>query len=422
MKKKNFFAVVLSSLFMCSGVWAQDTTYFQLGQGVNLSLNEGDYLFSFGGNMKSDYTYLYDTSQLISGRHGFELQRAQFSLLGKAKQEKMTFFILADFVNTWALLEAWVGFDLANEKLFIAAGQKLVNTNNRELNKHQNFFQFVQPSLVSTRFAGLGREFGLFLDGKFAVADVVLKPSIAITSGDGLNSFGSGTTDRFDYGGAKFGGRVEILPLGEFSDGNDFLGSDLAFESAPRVSLGGSFTTNQGASHPVGEGHGYFLFYSQIQPDGSFRTAYPNYQKIYADLIFKYSGFNLGLEYVNAFGSEIKGLFTDTNASNQTPIYSGDIAKFLALGSGMNVQAGYLFKNLWALDVRYSSISPEFKNESASVLTEQEAYTVGVSKFLKGQAMKVQVNADFLNSKQRVNTTLVEKGEIRGSIALQVIF
>lgn len=420
MKKSLITGFLMSTLVFGSS--AQSSTNFELGKGLNLSLNNGDYSFSIGGSIKPTYSYTRDTSTLITGRHQFSMQQAQFSLLGNAKNEKLTFYILADFVQTWALLEAWAGFNLLENQLFISAGQKLVNTNNKELNKHQNYFQFVNPSLVSLNFANLGREFGLFIEGDFQLGKIVFKPSINITSGDGINSFGSGTTDRFDYGGAKFGGRLEILPLGIFSLDNNFLGVDLARETNPKLSIGGSFSTNQGASEAVGEGHGHFLFYSQIDEDGLFRNAYPNYQKIYADLVFKYSGFNFGFEYVNTFGSEIKGLYTDTEPNMQTPIYQFDIAHYLILGSGYNVQTGYITKSNWSFDIRYSQITPEFDPEVLSMLTNQEEFTFGISKFLKGQAMKIQVNGGFLTFDQLNGNVFEQKSDFSASTALQVIF
>lgn len=420
MTKSLITGLMLSVLVF--GLSAQSSSNFEMGKGLNLSLNNGDYTFSLGGNMKPTYGYMRDTSALISSKHRFNMQQAQFSLLGHGKNEKLTFYILADFVQTWSLLEAWAGFDLMNNQLFISAGQKLVNTNNKELNRHQNYFQFVNPSLVSLNFANLGREFGLFIEGNFEIGSLVIKPSLNITSGDGINSFGNGTTDRFDYGGAKLGGRLELLPLGNFSDDNDFLGADLAREKNPKFSIGGSFSTNQGASEQVGEGHGYFLFYSQIDENGVFRNAYPNYQKIYADFVFKYNGFNAGFEYVNSFGTEIKGLYTDADPVSQTPIYQSDIAKYLTLGNGFNIQAGYLLKSNWSFDARYTQVSPEFADEGLSILTNQEELTFGISKFLKGQAMKIQVNGGFLTFDQYNGNTFIEQRDFTASTALQVIF
>lgn len=401
---------------------AQDSTYFDMGKGLQLSLSDGDYLFTIGGNIKTSYAYLRDTSALVTSKHQFNVQRAQFIFQGNAKNERLTFYLQTDFVTAMSLMEAWVGYDAVPERVFVAVGQKLVNTNNAELNRHQNFFQFVNPSLVSTNFARLGREFGLFVDVRHALGQFVIKPSIAITSGDGLNSFGNGTTDRFDYGGAKFGGRLELLPFGDFSEGNDFMGSDLAREKTPKLAIGGSFTTNQGASEAVGEGHGQFVFYSQIQPDGSFRNAYPNYQKIYLDLVFKHRGFSAGAEFANAYGSEIKGLFTDTDPVNQTPIYRSQIARYLALGRGYNVQGGYLTKNFWSFDVRHTVIEPEFPTDVRSVMVNQQETTVGITKFLKGQALKVQTNFNYLTYDMRVGTVFEEKGDFSASVALQAMF
>ena len=38
-----------------------------------------------------------------------------------------------------------------------------------------------------------------------------LKPSLAVTSGDGTNSFGENSIDN-DQGGLKYGGRMNIYP------------------------------------------------------------------------------------------------------------------------------------------------------------------------------------------------------------------
>ena len=40
-----------------------------------------------------------------------------------------------------------------------------------------------------------------------------IKPIMAITSGDGINSFGENSLDS-DQGGFKYGGRLNIYPMG----------------------------------------------------------------------------------------------------------------------------------------------------------------------------------------------------------------
>ncbi len=400
---------------------AQDSTQFRLGEGLILSLNAGDYTFGLGGNIKTAYSYTRDTSKLLSNKHGFHVRRGQFLFKGTAKKEKFRFYILADFIETWSLLEAWTAFDVAQKHLSITVGQKLVNTNNKELINHQNYFQFSQSSLLSRRFSRLGREFGLFIDGKWNLGQIVLKPSISITSGDGINSFGNGTTDRFDYGGVKFGGRLDILPFGNFTSDNNFLGADLIREKKPKLALGIAASSNQGASDKVGEGHGNIMFYSQ-NINGSFRDAYPNYQKIYADLLFKYKGFNLGLEFVNSYATEVFGLFTDPDPNNQTPIYRGDIAESLVLGMGFNAQLGYTLPNFWSFDLRYTRLIPEFDTNLQSLLVEEKSYIFGISKFFKGQAFKIQLQGEYHTFDETINTIQNEKTELSAQFSIQLIF
>src|SRR5690606_28957398 len=75
-------------------------------------------------------------------------------------------------------------------------------------------------------------------------------------------------------------------PLGYFSAGNDAYFADLSHEVAPKIVAGVAGSVNKGASHQTGEGHGIFQLFNADQ-----REQYPDYRKIYADLLFKYQGF-----------------------------------------------------------------------------------------------------------------------------------
>jgi len=83
--------------------------------------------------------------------------------------------------------------------------------------------------MVSTAFSASGREFGLFVSHLFLLGTVGVEPQIAITSGDGRNSFGVDSRD-YDRGGLKYGGRLDVYPLGFFVEGNGNLIADLAHE------------------------------------------------------------------------------------------------------------------------------------------------------------------------------------------------
>ena len=95
---------------------------------------------------------------------------------------------------------------------------------------------------MSQNFTELGREFGLFLEGKFSLGNIGLKPSLAVTSGDGTNSFGENSIDN-DQGGFKYGGRMNIYPLGFFKTNNELVGHDVLKEkNVNMVTCGGQAT------------------------------------------------------------------------------------------------------------------------------------------------------------------------------------
>ena len=87
-----------------------------------------------------------------------------------------------------------------------------------------------------------------------------------------MNSFGENSLDA-DVGGFKYGGRLNIYPLGYFKKGNTYIGHDLLREEKPKILVGASSSLNMGASHKVGEGHysedllneGTFHFMIRIQ-------------------------------------------------------------------------------------------------------------------------------------------------------------
>jgi hypothetical protein len=72
------------------------------------------------------------------------------------------------------------------------------------------------------------------------------------------------------------------------------------------------------------------------------------------------------------------------------------ISEYLTLGTAMNVQLGYVTKSGYAADVRYSSTTPEFDENANSVLQEQTAMTLGLSKYMKGNALKLQTTVNQL--------------------------
>ncbi|MCY1492282.1 hypothetical protein D3C87_46050 [compost metagenome] len=382
LKLTNIIAMLLLSCSIATAQESKDSippVDFKLGDGLNFNFNEGYYKFKISGFIQGFYGY--EKTQGLESENEMNAKRTYLSISGSLANDKISFLLQNDFSRGESLLDAWVAYSpISNLKL--SFGQKQTFTNNREMTFYEDKLQFTDRGIFSSAFSNTGREFGLFAESEFAISNVIIRPKIAITSGDGLNSFGSDSRD-VDNGGLKYGGRLDILLLGKFKDGNDGYIADLMHEDKLKILAGAAFSYNNGASNEVGEGHGDFLFYNYKNEE-----QYPDYRKYYADILLKYKGFSLLGEYVDASALALEGSFLNEAAT--LPLYATQISQYLVLGNGYNIQGGYVTKSGYALDLRYEKLNPEYKENSLSLLSEQEAYTIGLTKYFKGNNLKIQ--------------------------------
>ena len=401
---------------------------FQLGDGLRFNVNDGDYKFMIGGFIQG--VYQYDKTDGLVANNYMNAKNAYLTISGSMLKEKVSFLLQNNFSNGRSLLDAWVAYaPISNVK--ISFGQKQTFTNNREMTFFEDKLQFVDRGVFSSKYSDTGREFGVFLESQFGIDDFIIKPKFAITSGDGLNSFGANSTD-VDQGGLKYGGRIDILPLGKFKEGNDGYIADLKHEDQLKILLGAAYSYNIGASNKVGEGHFIrnpdaveqqtnksnfaFTFY-----DTAGKETHPDYRKFYEDILLKYKGFSLLAEYINTTATNLSGSYLDAGATR--PLYLTEISEYLVLGDGYNLQAGYVTKSGYSLDLRYEKLNQEFDN-NASILLDQETYTLGLTKYFKGNNLKIQSsvsenNADQFNAS---NSSIQKIKTIIAQFAIHVVF
>jgi hypothetical protein len=297
----------------------------------------------------------------------------------------------------------------------ITFGQKQTFTNNREMTFFEDKLQFVDRGVFSYQFSNLGREFGVFLESEFREGNFIIKPKIAVTSGDGLNSFGADSRDT-DKGGLKYGSRIDILPLGKFKDGNDGYIADLKHEDELKILVGTTYSYNIGASDKVGEGHGGFELYNNTG-----KSKLPDYRKFYEDILVKYKGFSMLAEYVNTTATSLSGSYLDLGGTR--PLYLTEISEYLVLGDGYNIQTGYVTKSGYSLDLKYEKLNQEFDN-NASLLSNQEAFTIGLTKYFKGNNLKIQsaVSSNNVEQFNALSNKTDKINTITAQFAIQVVF
>jgi hypothetical protein len=385
---------------------------FQLGDGLRFNVNDGEYKFRIGGFVQAFYqhdkTDFQDANNFMNARNAF------LTLSGSMLKEKVSFLLQNNFINGQPLLDAWVAYQPVSS-LKITFGQKQTFTNDRENTFFEDKLQFVDRGLFSSKLSNSGREFGVFIESQFQKGSFIFRPKIAITSGDGLNSFGTNSAD-IDRGGLKYGGRIDLLPLGDFKEGNDGYIADLKHEDKLKILTGTAFSYNVGASNEVGEGHNDFTFY-----DNNGAEKLPDFRKLYQDILLKYKGFSLLGEYFLSTATTLNGSFLDAAATR--PLYITEISEYLVLGNGYIVRGGYVTKSGYALDLKFETFNQEFDNDAA-LLRDQTNYTVGFTKYFKGNNLKLQtaVSSNAVNQFNTALNTIEKINTVTVQFAVQVAF
>ena len=177
---------------------------------------------------------------------------------------------------------------------------------------------------------------------------------------------GSATFTR-RHGGLKYGARINYLPFGLFRAYGENRGGDMAREVTPKLSVGTTFSYNVGISDRRGRESGSIL-------------------------------------------------------------YLNDVKARMMLGTGYNIQAGYMFQNRLSIDARYTHFDPD-KNSflhNELYFNRNNFYEVGVSKYLtKSYAVKVQASVVFVDAEpgsKNVNSIVTEGNETLLQAMIQFSF
>ena len=371
-----------------------DYTY-NLGSGILFNFDDSTHMFQIGGMSQPRFLNSRVNDTTLDPGNYFGIKRSYFSLNGSLNKGMFSFLIQTNFSDSYPLLDAWAGYH-PNKNISIYFGQRMSPFNNLSMQIMEYNLQFASRNYLSQNFTESGREFGLFIESKFSIGNIGFKPILAITSGDGKNSFGVLSSDT-DQGGLKYGGRLNIYPFGFFKENNEFIGHDTYKEKSHKLMFGFSSSLNQGASHEIGEGH----YFQDLPPNGTFmffdtigNRKLPNYLKNYVDILYKYKGFNILFEYVNTAAYNLQG--TSLNSTGSLLLEPTQISQYLVLGNAFNIQGGYLFKSDWSIDLKFGRSFYEFE-QTYSILQNYDSMGAGITKYFSNRAVKTQLMASYVN-------------------------
>ena len=407
---------------------------YKFGEGLNFSGKDNNYKFEISGYLQpssESRKYLDNDDATFYNRMRMRRARIQFS--GNSKKEKLSYRLQLDLTGGGEgdatigslVYDAWVAYDIT-KRIKLSFGQKATSTDNRELGMRSNTIQLAERSPISGAFASI-REFGLFAESTYKISkESYIKPEIAITNGDGINVFDK------DHGGLKYGGRIDYLPFGMFNNFGQYRQADLVRELTPKFVIGANYSYNVGISDRRGSQSGTILYL-----DNQNKELLPDYVKYGVDFLFKYRGFSLLGEYVNASARVPSGItqrvrVDGTTATTFTVNGLQDVENYIKgrmmVGEGYNLQGGYVFKNLFSIDGRVSYLKPETNSflNNGTYYNRSNYYTLGITKYLaRNYGAKIQLDCTYINAKpgsNDINGNLIKGNEFITRVITTISF
>jgi len=360
---------------------AQDVTETKFGKGIfNVIAKDSSFSLKFATRMQflSTTQWNYDGDSYGKAETNFLVRRARLKLSGFAYSPKLKYKIelglsnrdisgASEFTNNAPryILDAVIKWNFY-ENFELWAGQTKLPGNRERVVSSANL-QLVDRSLLNKRF-NIDRDLGIQLRHHFTLSEnFEVREVFSVAQGEGRNI----TTG--NLGGHQFTGRVELLPFGNFASKGDYKGGDLKREEKPKLAIGTSYDFNNNAVKNRSNQGSYM-----VTDTGFYET---NITTLFVDAMFKYNGFSFMAEYANRDAD-------DPIAKNEDGTETGDVVQ---IGSGLNLQAGYLFKTNWEVSARFTSI--DLDNITGKDINDQ--YTLGVSKYIAGHNLKIQSDISY---------------------------
>ena len=405
---------VLSFLFIVFNLSAQDVEMqsYTFGEGLKFVGESGYNLKLTGYAQPMSELKRINSEESNSSR--YRMRRVRLRMDGQSSNERFKYRFQVDLSGVSEigesdedpLLDAYVDYALTN-RISVKFGQRSTYTDNRELFMNSNSLQLVERSRLTSAFSSI-REFGLFISGRFrAGRGSYIRPHFVLTNGDGKNVYSR------DRGGLKIGGRVDYLPFGLFTNMGQFRQIDVMREQVPKLVFGMHYSKNNGMSSRRGRYSGRLIYLNANDEE-----SLPNYTKYGVDFLFKYKGFSALGEYIKSTAevpSDItkrirnNGSISESFLVNEVQDVDSYIKGRMMLGSAYNIQMGYLFKNGFSIDSRYTHLIADENSflNNETFYNRPNYYTLGVSKLLgRNYGFKVQASVTHVDGSLGINHDL----------------
>lgn len=388
------YVLTYIAVFACLSTYAQETNAPKFGKGLfNLVGKDSTWSMKIATRMQILSIGQWDSngSGLSNPETSSLVRRARLKFDGFAYSPKLKYKLELGLSNRDIsgasqftgnspryILDAVLKWNFSGNFVLWMGQTKLPG--NRERVVSSGDLQQVDRSLLNSRF-NIDRDMGVQLRHHFNLSDkFIVKEVFAISQGEGRNV----TTG--NLGGHQYTSRVELLPMGNFASKGDYKGSDLKFESKPKLAIGITYDFNNNAVKNRSNQGSYMA-----NDIGFYET---NISTFFVDMMFKYKGFSFMGEYANRDAK-------DPFAKNSDGSLTGDIVQ---VGNGLNLQTGYLVSKTVEVSGRYTNISLD---ETITGKGFENQYTLGLSKYIVGHKLKVQTDISYLDVADKSNQVML---------------
>lgn len=348
------------------------------GKGINFKTNDGSFGLKIGIRVQPRWDYVYNENTTEFEQQAW-VARGRMKFDGFMVNPDLRYKIEFDVVGGY-VRDAMVKYRFAKHSDIWFGQGKLPG--NRERVVSSGNLQFVNRSIFNDAF-NLDRDVGIQFHHFFEVGDkFIIRDIYAVSTGNGIKN-------KTYKPAPSLTAKIELLPFGFFTKKGDYTGADLQREKTLKMAIAFSADYNMDS-------------YKTNSHIGLILDDTRDLLTLNADILLKLKGWSFITEVgMRSAPNASAVVFNDANVATDA-YYTG---------WGFNTQTGYLFKNNWELSLRYATIHPEDDlvdkdNNSVSYYTQITDHTLGVSKYIVGQKLKIQADVTYRDKLDSDNLVL----------------
>lgn len=379
MRKLIQYQLVIISTLFCNVLMSQKPTSYTkavFGRGIGFASSDSLFTLAVSGRVQSMAEVKHELNDEKTYADFF-VRRCRLNFQGNAFHPSFSYRIQLGFAqrditadnsaaqNNLILRDAML-FYSPYKWLRLGFGQTKLPGNRQRMISSANL-QLVERSITNNNFT-LDRDKGIWAYTNFKFGSTVLKTTLAVSSGDGrINSDKNGEL--------CYSGRTEFFPLGDFTNGNDFIEADQEKEKHPKLVIAACYSYNSASGRTMGQ-LGEYLYNNQ----------HSNIKYYGGDILFKYRGYSFEGELYNRESD--KGVIV--NSKDTT------LRNYIVAGRGLLLQSGIFISKRSEVAVRYASINPAASISSA--MHKQEEYVLGFSRYFFKHSLKLQTDCSYFKN------------------------